>query len=547
MSIPAIQSFSNLNNPISSGLAGTGVAVYQPTQLAAQAESKKPNAQQIISNTAGYIASPLLNRNFIQKQVSNTFETKVQQQQMLETLKQQLAPQELTYLNRIINNGKLFDTQSEDGRSTLHHLHQIANTPRAKGLNNKAILTETLRVLAHPESISQRFSPLSSPIQQHLINYYNSGKGPKLKQPVTPESFMDHSATCVSSSVMYTLFDKQPAEAVRHICGLTSPQQGFWEAASAYDISPDNPYLANQKLKEYGVPGQQVDANNFMVWVSLPYTGLVRGINQQNYRTPDSQGVVESVYQSALTKLAAYNYEPGLGTRVLPDGSLDADPGIEADRKTLMESVMKDNPANIGPVAQVEYQVTAADTQNEPYLMGYTRPFEKTLGDLTRSLDLGSHVIIGIVDTDKDQESQGRLNLKHEVTLVGYKRNPQTGDVTFKIADSDDGIPRLIEKNAKELIPQIHHAGLPMVLGRTVINEMNQLNGRYLLPDQQDAQKFNLVSIVPPQVQPKFIALAQQQIQQQYQLQQLAAQKAYQQVQQPYPAVNNLPIRQFTS
>lgn len=399
-----------------------------------------------------------------------------------------------------MTSGRLFSTDAEDGRSTLSHMYQVIATPRAEGMNPQDIINDVARLLAQPESITQRFAPLKPNYIRALMNFLNAGRGPKLAQPVTPESFSDHSATCVSSSVMYTLFAKQPSEVVRHIAELTSPRQYFTERATAYQISPENPALAAQKLEQYKVPAKQLDANNFMIKVELPYTGLVRALNQQNNPEPETQSVVESAYQSAVTKLAAFNYEPGLGTLVLPDGKLDKDPGIVADQKTLMESIMKDT----GPVMQVDYQVTAADRNNEPFLMGYLRPFEKTYNDLVSALKAGHNVIIGIVDTDKTGNTKGRLNLKHEVTLVGHK------DGMFQIADSDDEIPRLIHKPASELIPQIHHAGLPETIGRAVQKDISQLSGRYMTPDAGDAKNFKLIDIVPPQIQPQFLADFQQ-------------------------------------
>lgn len=409
-----------------------------------------------------------------------------------------------------IRTGRLFNTDAEDRRSTLSHLFQIAALPRAQGLEKKTVLNDTLRLLAHPETITQRFAPLKMEAQQALMQYLNTGKGPQLAAPVTPESFSDHSATCVSSSVMYTLFSKQPSEAVRHIAELTSPKLSFTEQAKAHEISPDNPSLAEQKLQQYKINGRRVSPDTFVVDVSLPYTGLVRAINQQNSKVPNTQSVVESAYQSALTKLAAFNYEPGLGTLVMPDGKLDQDPGIVADQKTLMESIMKDT----GPVMQVDYQVTAADRNNEPYLMGYLRPFEKIYGDLVRAVNLGHNVIIGIVDTDKTGPTRGRLNLKHEVTVVGHK------DGVFQIADSDDDVPRLIKKSAKELIPQIHHAGLPEAIGRRVQQEATQLSGRYMTPDGNDAKSFQLIDMVPADIQPSFMADFQQRQAQEMQAQQ---------------------------
>ena len=436
--------------------------------------------------------------------------------QMLADIKGFLDASSRKHLGVIYENGKLFDRAAEDGQTTLAHLWQIATQQRAAGLNKRVLLKECLRLLTDPSTISQRFAPLHPSVMGKLLSYYNGGNANfSLGRLVTPQDFNDYSATCVSASVMYTLFDKQPSEAIRHIAGLTSDKMGFSESASAFDISPENPALAPQIIQQFKIPAQPDGQGGYRIWVNMPPSALARGLNQQFYATSDSQGVVECLYQAALSKLGAYNYEPGLGTRILPNGQLDQDPGLTSAEKTVMESIMKDNPSSVGPIVQVEYQVTAADRNREAYLLGYNRPFDKILNDLLNTVSAGNHVIIGIVQTDPAGQTAGRLNQKHEVTVVCYDKDSRTGELYFHIADSDDGQAGIERRSAQQLIPQIHHAGLTANVGLKVINEMKEMPNQYLYPDASDAAKYRLIQPTPAERHSQLIAESQQMVMQQ--------------------------------
>lgn len=436
----------------------------------------------------------------------NPAEPPAVQTQMIYDVAKNISHRGRQNLMSLISNGKLFDTNAEDNRSTLAHLYDIMTVPRATGLQGKTVLEETIKLLANPVGISQRFAPLLPQYEQALIQYYNSGRGPKLAKAVGPEDIFPHSATCVAASVMHTMFSRQPSEAVRHIAELTSPRRYFTERATINDISPDNPQQAAQKLAQYGIKNATpVSPNTYQVNVKMSDQNLLRTLSQQSNKQPDTQSVIESAYQLALMELADPSFDAGLATLVKPDGTLDQDPGIVADRKTLMESIVKDT----GPVSQIDYQVTAADKSNEPYLMGYLRQFEKTAEDLVKSVNSGNNVIIGIVETDNNSQNKGRLSMKHEVTVVDYhylNNQPSLNNLVFKIVDSDDSNDKAVYRRALELLPQIHHAGLPQSVGQKVAAEINQLQGRYMTPGPEEAQKFKLIDTVPTTIQPQFMA-----------------------------------------
>lgn len=424
---------------------------------------------------------------------------------MYQALKKNLTRKERRYLFQQLMRGRLTDTRADDNRSTLAHLYSIVTTPRGSGFHANVVLGETLRVMTEPKTITQKFGDLSAQSLQNLMNYYNSGLGPKMSEPLDVNALrVVSSATCVASSLMYYMADKNPSEFTRHIAGLTGPRQAFYEKVSASELSPDNPALAGQKLNEYGVPATAVPGTNgaqYWVKVDLPYSGAIRAIDQQNTHEPGSRGVVEAAYQGALTHLVVRSYDPGLDMRVNPDGSLDPSKGLEEDRKTLMESIIKDN----GGVMSVTYQFTAAGQDDSPYLIGYYRNFDQTTRDIMQALDMGEYVIIGITDTDP-AGTAGRINMGHELTVVGYERDKRTGEILFKIADSDDDNPKLVKRRASEIVPKIHHAGFPVKLAQQIWSQINaNTNNQYLVPGTDDAMRYQLIATVPPSQQGAFL------------------------------------------
>jgi hypothetical protein len=440
------------------------------------------------------------------------------------------------FLYQQLKQGRLTDTKADDNRSTVAHLYNMATTARHTGFDNAIILEDTLRLLSQPQTITQKFGTLKPESLQGLQRFYSSGLGPKISQPIDMNTLkVTSSATCVASSLMYYMAHRNPSEFVRHIAELTSPRLAFQEKAWLNEISPEDPSQAARKLQEYGIPATAVPGTNgaqYWIKADLPYSGVIRALNQQGKHEVGARGVVESAYQAALTHLVVRSYDPGLDMRVNPDGTLDPSKGLEEDRKTLMESIIKDN----GGIMSVTYQFTASNRENEPYLMGYYRNFESTTKDLMKAVDSGEDVIIGITDTD-GYGTTGRINMGHELTVTKYRKDKKTGEIIFTVADSDDNVSKLVERRASEIVPRIHHAGFPVKQAQTIWSEINARgNNRYLIPDQTDSQRYKLVNTVPANQQEKFLAEYQKILSEQ-DTQVAQQQPAQPQVQQPQPQV----------
>lgn len=202
--------------------------------------------------------------------------------------------------------------------------------------------------------------------------------------------------------------------------------------------------------------------------------------------------------------------------------------GLTEIEKTLMERVMGDDEA----VASVLYQIEGGPAQATPFnqdkifVYGYSRPLDAILNDLTSTLDTGQEVILGMAATAEQGDygadglpmEQGFSYGGHEVKVHDYIRHPQTGEILFRVTDSDDyyydpdtGTMQAHEQTvdarnpdlriipASELIPKIHHMGLPFTKAQAIWNEMKAKPQQFYLPDLSDTQRYQIMPISPEQ------------------------------------------------
>lgn len=417
-------------------------------------------------------------------------------------LKKALGYEGKNHLKSLLKTNVLNDQKTDDGHSTLYHLYSMLTTKRAAGLNNEYLVNETVRLLNKPFLITQKFAPLSENASQAILRVRNSPSGMNLNRfsempaskPLTWQDInVQNSATCVSSSVMYYMADKCPAELTRQLNQLTSPMQAFYEKVKLTELSPENPQAAYDILKQHQIKYVPNGPDEVWVKVELPQAGLIRAADsnrkkpKQNVRTG-----IEAAYQSAITYLSTRSYDPATDMR---DSEIpgEGSKGLTEMEKTLMETIIKDN----GGVASITYQVVAGKQnpapgqESLPFLYGYTRTFEQTAGDIVEALKMGEFVIIGITDTDQD----GSIAGGHEITITSAYVDPVDQQLKFVVVDSDDDIPAPVIRPAKELIPKIHHAGMPLQLSQKIQSEINATPG-YYVPDEADIGKFDPLTFV---------------------------------------------------
>ncbi len=407
------------------------------------------------------------------------------------------------HLASLLKEGVLNDTDTDDAHSTLYHLYSILTTKRGRGLDQDKLLFEAVRILNKPYLITQKFAPLSENVAQEMLALRNNANksnlhpvkySPTGARPLTWNDInVDNSATCVSSSVMYYMADKKPGELARHLNELTSPMQAFYERVRLDELSPEDPSQATDILKAQDIQYKMSGPGEVMVKVELPDAGLLRTRNSNNSSVQTNVRTgVEAAYQSSLTYLSTRSYDPATDLRDSGTPG-EGSKGLTELEKTLMETIVKDN----GGVASVTYQVVAGKKEPQPgeeglpFLYGYTRTFEQTATDIIDALKMGEFVIIGITDTAAD----GSIAGGHEITITSAFVDPKDGGLKFVVADSDDDIPTPVIREAGELIPKIHHAGMPLSLARTIIDETEKIPG-YFIPEEADLDTFMPIDLI---------------------------------------------------
>lgn len=415
---------------------------------------------------------------------------------MYDQVNKVLNPLNRGQLKKLLKQGILQNTKAEDGHSALYHIYAMLTTRRAQGYDPKELVNETVDILSRPYAITQKFGPLSEGAVQKILmvrNYPESmqpGVKPPSKLLTRNDLIVQDSGTCVSSSVMYYMADREPAELARHLNELTSPMNAFFEKVKLSEISPDNPAEALNTLKENQINYTFSGPGEVTVKVNLPAAGTMRAMDSQ-FAPADHRyrNAMETAYQSALTFLADHTYDPATD-------KMDAGPGEEGQKgltepkKTLMETIVKEN----GGVQSVTYQAVDSKVnpvpseENNSYLFGYNRTFEQTTNDIIQSLKMKEPVVVGTTDTDET----GAIVTGHEITITGAYNDPIDNQLKFVVADSDDQKPKLVVKSAKELIPTIHHAGMPLHLAQRINQEINANQG-IMIPDANDAANFKLL------------------------------------------------------
>lgn len=434
-------------------------------------------------------------------QLAASGETFAQRVVMLRAIRESLKGDGRQQLDALLQNGRLCDVRSENGHSTLYQLYAILTTPRQQGFKNRHILRETLAILASPQAITQKITPLTADSADELLKLHNQepllnrervfpAQGPITRRDVEVE----FSNACVPSSVMFYMADKNPSEFARQINELTSPMSAFLRTVPLSAISPQNPSQAYRILDENYVTYYKTAPDRVTVRVSLPPEGVARAVNDsQRERHFKTRSGVETAYQSALAFVSTQRtYDAALDQSADYAGGPMLQ-GLNAAQKDLMETLIKGG----GGVKSVNLMITAASQTprspqdvGQPFLYGYTRSFEQTQRDIMQALDMGEYVIIGFVPVS----AGGMILPGHEITLAGYEQDAKTGDVRFIVFDSDDNNPQKVVKAARDLIPRIHHAGMPMAIARRIEAEMKQSPG-YFRPNAEDGARFKPVSV----------------------------------------------------
>ena len=341
-------------------------------------------------------------------------------------------------LNALLKTGVLLDSKSNDSSTVLDNLYRIASEPRMPGLNVKNVLNETILAIANPYTITQAFGDVPSNISRDLINYAKP-------QNLTDEDLNVRSASCVATSIEFNLASKAPAEFARMSAGLSSEKYSVTKKIKLSDIAP-NVVDAIWMLNEFNMKYKIQNWEDVEVTLQPDRNAIIRARIQNSYKDPGERSLIDVLMQSTFMNIGSQNtYDSLTDTRT---GKYNPDNrGLTDIEKNFAEEIVHGTPK-----VSVTYQIL----DDQGTLTGYECDAKTVQKHLLDALKMNNNVIIGYTQMD----AQNRVVNGHEITVIGAEQSAD-GKIIFICNDTDDNLSEPIKWAADELIPLIHHAGLP--------------------------------------------------------------------------------------
>ncbi len=343
-------------------------------------------------------------------------------------------------LDYMLKTGTLLSNNSNDKSTTLDNLHKMITNQRAKGLDSKTMLNDTVKTIANPAIITQHFGNIPDNIKDTLNAY----------DPSTKE--VTHSGCCVAASIEYNLASQMPAEFARVAEGLSSEKMASSKTIDLKNLCADKDD-AKWLLDNFKIPYQMKDNNKAEVTLAPDKNAIFRAHIQTIDRDALERSPLDVLMQSTFMNVGSQQtYNTLNDIRVASFGP--GDRGLVEIEKTFTESIVTDS--NKTSVTFQDVQEANENGATVAKLVGYKADANTIKRSLLYSLAQGQNVIIGYTSTD---ENNNIIN-GHEITVVGAKTTGD-GKLVFVCNDTDDDSPELVEYHEDYLVPRIHHVGLP--------------------------------------------------------------------------------------
>ena len=386
------------------------------------------------------MSAPLnLHPVFKGSQIRTSLEGK-QEQEKYNTVASMLDKKVKKDLNELLKTGKLLDTSSNDKTTTLDNLYNIATKPRVIGLDTTNILSEVITTIKHPFNITQKFGDIPANLQNEIINQERmQGKD------VSALDLDVKSSTCPAASIEFNLAHKMPSEFARMAENLTSDKMCINKKINVKDLSQglmDTIWMLN----EFGTEHKLENWDTLNVVLRPDRNAIIRARIQNTYKDPDEHSVVDILMQSTFMNVGAQNSYDSLIDKRIPKYNED-DSGLIDIEKNFAEELATGK----GKVC-----VTYQRIDDNGKLAGYECEQAETLSHIQNTLNQGDNVIIGYTYCDSDNN----VISGHEITIIGIETDKR-GNKYFVCNDTDDGVSEAIKYPVEELLPKIHHAGIP--------------------------------------------------------------------------------------
>ena len=419
-----IQKISNLSNNIGlKAIQKKEIAKPSASKMSIPTDLKYPSAE----NLKAYIPSfNAIHRN-----------SQLTEKEKIRTITSKLDKASIEKFNSLAQKGILADNTSNDGSTVLDNMYKIATEPRMRGLSDKLILSEVIKALDNPASITQKFGD----IPNNVANQIALETGTKF--PDNARNVI--SSSCVVASMEFNLSSKTPAEFVRFAQGLSGQNYSVDKNIKLSSIA-EGTTTGLWMLREFGADCS-INKNweDVTVKIKPDRNAIVRARVQSSYKDPGERSCVDALIQSALLNLGSqHSYDAMTDERT---GKFNPDKsGLTDFEKNFVEQVVFGKPK-----ISVVYQ----NLDENGKLVGYNCELSEMKQHILKSLELGQNVIIGYTHMNSENIVEGG----HEITITGYETDAN-GNGVFICNDTDDNIDELIRIKENELLPTIHHAGI---------------------------------------------------------------------------------------
>lgn len=356
----------------------------------------------------------------------------------------------------LLKSGILLNSDSNDNSTVLDNLYKIITEKRAQGLDAKTMLKDTVLTLTYPYLITQQFGDIPASYQEKAIEANNKAKTNLIEiQKGIRDINVEHSGTCVAASTEFKLAKQMPAEFARFAQELSSPKMSVEKTIGLKNLA-DSTLDAIWLLNAFEIPFEANNFDNAKLTFAPDDKAIIRAQIQTTNKDPYERSPLDVLMQSTFMQIGSQQSYNSLTDKRAGKFN-QSDKGLIELEKTFTESVVFDK-----SILSVTYQTVDENAR----LVGYETDLGTMKRHLTQALDEGENVILGYTQTD----SNNIILNGHEITIVGYRQDHNTGKTIFICNDTDDNISHPIEYPEDYLLPKIHHAALPQHI---VENDLN--------------------------------------------------------------------------
>ena len=372
--------------------------------------------------------------------ISNSLSTN-QVRQKYNEVASKLEPDSRVALSKLLKSGILLNNNSNDGSSVLDNLHKIITEPRIKGLNSAKIAGEAINAINNPGTITQHFGDIPENISKAVLKHPELG--------IRSESELDvgeYSNSCVAASIEFSLAQKYPAEFARMAAGLSSEQYSVTKQIPVSAVA-DKKEDAQWLLNKFNLPYKMGENDSVSVKIQPDRNAIIRARVQTSYKDEKERSVVDVLMQSAFMNVGSQHSYNALNDRREAGIFNPSNAGLSSFEKNFTESIA---------TGKLKTDVTYQILDETGKITGRSCDYQTMENQIVTALQTGENVIVGCVDTNE----QGQVINGHEITITNVYSTPN-GDTVFACNNTGNDSDEPSYLLAKNLLPKIHHAGLP--------------------------------------------------------------------------------------